>query len=294
MIESHDVSMFKFDGIGSSSGAVGSYLRDFDAARVLLDEIRRVKKEIWINLSTGTWASAFWLHHADCIWRRGHDHYFAGKGPARERWITYRDSETFKNIVQVNRLFPLSSLMLHGVIFAKDAWDLNIPNQTLHFVNDVRAAFGSGTMLQELYITPSLMSPDNWDSVAEAVMFARRMEKTLVDSHWIGGNPIKGEIYGWGAFRFKRSQGVGIATVSLTLRNPTPEAKSISLNADSVFELPVNAPRAYDMVSPYEMQRMRHLRLTAAKNTVVTLAPFEVLTFSGQEIQTESQYKKLG
>jgi len=66
----------------------------------LIREIRKKRPSIWINLSTGTWPSPFWLMHADCIWRRGHDHFFVkrdGKpeGAPREDWITYRDGQTY-------------------------------------------------------------------------------------------------------------------------------------------------------------------------------------------------------
>lgn len=74
-----------------SKGA--SFAADFAAMIHLLKEIREKNKDVWINLSTGTWPSPFWLQHADCIWRRGHDHYFAGEGPPRERWMTYRDGQ---------------------------------------------------------------------------------------------------------------------------------------------------------------------------------------------------------
>lgn len=147
-------SMFKFDGIGSMKGtSANAFAADFEAAMRLLRELRQWNADVWINLSTGTWPSPFWLLWADCIWRRGHDHYFHGDGEPRERWITYRDGMTFTNVHSVEPMFPLSSVMLHGVIYARDAWDLNKPNQGVMLANEIRTAFGAGTMLQELYIT---------------------------------------------------------------------------------------------------------------------------------------------
>ena len=69
-------------------------------------------------------------------------------------------------------LFPLNSLMLHGVIYARHANHLDSDPQD-DFRSDVRAYFGTGTQLQELYITPALLTPSNWDALAEAARWAR-------------------------------------------------------------------------------------------------------------------------
>ena len=107
--QEYGVSLFKFDGIGSLSSQRGdpSFIKDFSSMINLLAELRGLHSKLWINLSTGTWPSAFWLQHADCVWRRGHDHFFAEgeppsakevllfgrRNPPRERWITYRDAQ---------------------------------------------------------------------------------------------------------------------------------------------------------------------------------------------------------
>src|ERR1700734_4296330 len=100
------------------------------------------KPAIFINLTTGTTASPFWLFYADSIWRGGEDHDFSGVGTPRQRWITYRDAQTYKNIVQKGPLFPLNSLMLHGIVYAKQAKDLATdPNND--FADEVHSYFGS-------------------------------------------------------------------------------------------------------------------------------------------------------
>ena len=95
---------------------------DFEAAiHLIRDELRAIKPDIFINLTTGTWPSPFWLRYADSIWRGGEDHSFAGVGTKRQQWITYRDAQTYKNVVTAGPLFPLTSLMLHGLIYARHA-----------------------------------------------------------------------------------------------------------------------------------------------------------------------------
>ena len=55
---------------------------------------------MYINLTTGSWPSPFWLRYADSLWRQGGDMGFAGKGNRQQQWLTYRDQEIFRNIVR--------------------------------------------------------------------------------------------------------------------------------------------------------------------------------------------------
>ena len=105
----------------------------------------------------GTYPSPFWLRYADSIWRGGEDHDFAGIGTSRQRWITYRDADTYEHVVRAGALFPLNSLMLHGMIYARaGAQSDDRSGQRLHVGGP--SYFGTGTQLQEMYITPSLLS----------------------------------------------------------------------------------------------------------------------------------------
>mmetsp|Transcript_112652 Transcript_112652/g.224029 ORF Transcript_112652/g.224029 Transcript_112652/m.224029 type:complete len:863 (+) Transcript_112652:33-2621(+) len=283
--------LFKLDGIGNPSGFEQTLPEDFDAAVKLIAELRRLSREIFINLSTGTWPSPFWLMSSDTVWRRGHDHYFAGEGPARERWITYRDAMVYQHVVSVSPLFPLNSLMIHGVVFAKDAWDLTKPEgagdglSELPFRHEVRAAFGSGTMLQELYLTPSLLSREHWDDLAEAANWGRSRSKTLADVHWVGGDPEKGEAYGWAAWRDGAVHNDSASAV-LTLRNPTSIVQTISLDARDIFGLPVHAGyTTLQLNSPFGDQRPRFLRMKPGYSTRVRLKPFALVVFDTQAPQ---------
>ena len=121
MIRRYGVNQFKFDGTGNAASAFpGSVFdSDFDAAIALIDELRAEKPDLFVNLTTGTYPSPFWLRYADSIWRGGDDHEFAGVGSMRQQWITYRDADTYAGVVKSGPLYPLNSLMLHGMIYAK-------------------------------------------------------------------------------------------------------------------------------------------------------------------------------
>lgn len=270
VVRQYGINQFKFDGIGQNTGAGGGGAqRDFDAMLRLIAELRSLKPDIYINQTTGTWPSPFWLLFADSIWRGGEDHLFIdGKEAERERWISYKDNDVYDRIVARSELFPLNSLMLHGVIYAKSAHGLNYDTNNI-LRSEIRDFFGCGTQLQELYITPALMSSQNWDDLAEAAKWARANAETLVDTHWIGGVPAERSVYGWASWSPKK----GI----LTLRNPSARTAAIRIDPAKAFELPDGAPRSYTVSSPFKDQQCKVATLTAGTEAVFSLQPFEVL-----------------
>jgi hypothetical protein len=275
MIDQYNVNQFKFDGTGNADSVFpgSAFDSDFDAAIHLIERLRKEKPAIFINLTTGTTASPFWLFYADSIWRGGEDHDFSGVGTPRQRWITYRDAQTYKNIVRQGPLFPLNSLMLHGIVYAKQAKDLtNDPGND--FADEVHSYFGTGTQLQEMYITPSLLSATNWDTLAEAARWSRSHADTLKDVHWIGGDPDQLQIYGWAAWSPR--EGV------ITLRNPSNSAQEFSVDVAKVFELQQTDPAVYKVHSVWQHDKNSVQKFAPEmrkdQRFLIHLAPFEVIT----------------
>ena len=272
MIHKYGVNQFKFDGTGNVDSVFpGSrFDSDFTAAIHLIGELREAKPDIFINLTTGTWPSPFWVLYADSIWRGGEDDSTAGVGSYRERWITYRDAQTYERVVQGGPLYPLNSLMLHGLIFAQFHKSLKQDPEN-DFRNEVRSYFGSGTQLQEMYITPALLSQQNWDDLAEAARWSRKNSEVLKDMHWVGGNPEWLEVYGWASWTPEK----GI----LVLRNPSNSEQTISIRLQDAFELPHDAAQVYAAQSPWKEDAGRPaIGLDARVVHAFHLAPFEVLT----------------
>jgi hypothetical protein len=272
MITKYGVNQFKFDGTGNAGTVFPGSLfdSDFSAAIHLIERLRQQEPGIFINLTTGTWPSPFWLRYADSIWRGGNDHSFDGVGSWRQKWITYRDEQTYKNIVQGGPLYPLNSLMLHGIIYAQKAKNLDTDPGN-DFRDEVRSYFGTGTQLQEMYVTPGLLSQKNWDDLAEAARWSRANEQVLKDMHWIGGDPAKLEVYGWAAWMPEK----GI----VTLRNPSDKPQEFSLDVAKAFELPPGAAQKYRAHSPWvEDKAAAAIELRAGTPHRFTLEPFEVVT----------------
>jgi len=271
LLKNYGINQFKLDGTGSPDKVTpgSAFDSDFAAAIALVGDLRAVKTDLFINLTTGTWPSPFWLRTADSIWRGGEDHEFAGVGSNRQRWITYRDSDTYGGIVRLGPLYPLNSLMLHGMIYARSARGLNVDPYG-DFTSEVRSYFASGTGLQEMYISPDLLTERNWDDLAAAARWARAHAQTLRDSHWIGGDPARLQVYGWASW----SPGQAI----VTLRNPSDQPQDFALDIGAALELPAQEQRTWSAVPAYEKATAPR-PLTAGHAATVHLAPFQVLVW---------------
>ena len=274
MVRRYGVNQFKIDGTGNVANAIpgSEFDSDFDAAITLIGDLRREKPDLYVNLTTGTFPSPFWLRYADSIWRGGEDHSFAGVGTDRQQWITYRDGDTFRGVVSRGPLFPLNALMLHGLIYAKQAKRLDT-DPGHDFTSEIRAYFGTGTQLQEMYVTPSLLTQQNWDVLAEAAKWSRQNADVLSDTHWLGGDPRQLQVYGHAAWSPRR----GI----LSLRNPSDKPQSIAIDVARAFELPAGAPESYAARSPWREGAGRPaITLTAGREHRFDLPPFAVVTLN--------------
>ena len=255
MIRENGINHFKFDGTsGEAEPAEGSkFGSDFEAIIALINELRNEKPDIYINLTTGTWASPFWFGIADSIWRGNWDHDFCGEGSERNQWITFRDAMIYNKGA---RGLKTTS----GDDLAKEIW----------------SGFGLGTQMQELYITPSMLTQAEWDTLAAAAKWARENAETMVDSHWVGGDPADLAVYGFASWSPKK----GI----LTLRNPNATEQSFSFDAAAVFELPVGAASVYKLSSP-KGDKLPAETIEAGKPVTIKLAPFEVLVLEATPVK---------
>ena len=134
----------------------------------------------------------------------------------------------------------------------------------------MRSYFASGTGLQEMYISPDLLTEHNWDDLADAAKWARANAVTLRDNHWIGGDPARLQVYGWAAW----SPGRAI----ITLRNPSDRPQDFGLDIGTALELPPQASRSWSATPVYEKTSVPRA-LTAGGLATVHLAPFQVLVW---------------
>jgi len=266
------VNAFKWDKAGE--GVSPHFMALLDVAR----NLRKENPDVFINVTVGTWPSPFWLNHVDSTWRNGSaDVGWAGKGDDREKWLTFRDGYCRHYFAELSPLYPLNAVMHHGIVHGRAFQGDQVGKSGANLKNEARSYFANGTSLQELYITPSMMTPEAWDCVAEAAKWAHTNADVLVDAHWVGGDPLKLEAYGYAAWNPRKG--------TLMIRNPDDQPQSITLDAATVFELPADAPRNFVLRSPYKDQRIQALPFSAATKQTITLDPFEVLVFDAEPMR---------
>jgi hypothetical protein len=272
-IQQNGASYFKFDGIGAANGLnANKFEKDIDALFRLTGELRAASPDLFINMTVGTWPSPFFLWYSNSIWRGSDDVNYMGEGTKRQQWSTYRDAMTYGNIVSKAPLYPLNSLMLHGICIAEHGNPNEMDHNTEDIRNEIHSYFGCGTGIQELYISWSLLNADVWDILAESILWSKAHKDILADTHWIGGDPAKGEVYGWAAW----NNNVG----TITLRNPSDKVATFSIDISKAFELPDHAATSYILQSPWKADVSKpKSEAVAGKMLTFSLKPFEVLTF---------------
>ncbi len=247
MIDLYDFRFFKFDGISAQASAIGpdEGTRGEENAEAIISierAVRQKRPDIFLNTTVGTWASPFWFHFTDAVWRQEGDYGEAGdQGTDRERWITYRDRLVYQNFIQRSPVCPINTLMTHGFILSR--WGAVSKSMDYDgIVREMRCAFACGSGMVELYNDYKLMDEikDNqgnagalWKDLAECIKWQQEQGDVLPDAHWVGGNPWDGKkanVYGWGAWNGKKSV--------LTLRNPSASAQSFTTTLREALEIP--------------------------------------------------------
>jgi len=275
-IKDYGISMFKFDGVGAGNGASGAsitYQSDIEALLKLITGLRQEKPDLYLSLTVGTWPSVYWLKYGDAIWRAGEDTGLGGEGPKRQQWITYKDGQAFENIVKRAPLFPLNSIMYHGICIADNGLPGTLEMDNKNISDEVWAFFGTGTSLQELYVNPHKLNTADWDCLRDAVNWSKANVKALDDTHWVGGDPLKGEVYGYAGWA--DNKGV------LTLRNPTSHPKTFVVNVKKALDIPNGYSSNYGF---YNARDKQHKQLYRGEGFIVKLAPFELKVMDAKQL----------
>ncbi|HJN14846.1 MAG TPA: hypothetical protein QGH10_05120 [Armatimonadota bacterium] len=225
----HDFNTFACSADGHGHLPDGTYGRDanVDAELAMFAFLDEVNPGIYINPSSGMWLSPWWLMHVDTVWMR----YCADFGwdktvpafEARDQAMTYRDSNLWRNLHGDRVQFPVSAIMTIGIIDGK-LLRLGGEGEPLdRWANNVVVNMGRGSMLQELYITPDLLSDGQWDVLAAALKWQRRFLKQTASGRMLPADPRWGDVYGWvhanedGGFVCLRNPGIVARTVEVAL-----------------------------------------------------------------------------
>lgn len=242
MIDNYDFRFFKLDGISAQFSSVGpdaGYTGEENAEGIIniLSEVRKLRPDMFFNTTVGTWASPFWFHYTDAVWRQEADWSTIGnQGDDRERWITYRDRLVYQNFVKDSPLCPINTLMTHGMILTSKG-DVSKTMDYDGIVRELRCAFACGSGMVELYCDAALLNSINggalWGDIAECIKWQENNAEVLPDVHWVGGNPwdgSKANVYGWASWNGEKA--------TLALRNPSTSQQTFTFTLRESLEIP--------------------------------------------------------
>ena len=231
------VAYFKWDGIQFSCSEpdhghpVGIYSRRavLDSLIDLCQAVRRQNRNVFLNITSGTWLSPWWLQYADQIWMQGSDYGYANVPSIsrRDAAITYRDYVLYDDFSKIGAWFPVSNLMTHGIIKG-NLQKLGGEREPLDkFTDNALLYFARGVSMWELYISPDLLNKDEWRAIVKSVLWAKDRFNLLKNTVMVGGNPGERKPYGYLHARGERA--------ILAARNPyiLPDTLWVTLDAAS-------------------------------------------------------------
>lgn len=290
MVNEYDFCFFKLDGIsaqfssvGPDSGATGE--ENAEGIIDILSAVRRIRPDMFFNTTVGTWASPFWFHYTDAVWRQEGDHGTIGnQGDDRERWITYRDRLVYQNFVQNSPICPINTLMTHGVILTEYG-DVSKSMDYDGIVRELRCAFACGSGMVELYCDSKLLNNINggalWSDIADCIKWQERNADVLPDIHWVGGNPWDGSranVYGWASWNGDKA--------TLALRNPAASTQTYTFTLREALDIPAYVADRIEFVKSFDSQSSlpglaEGQKLGLDDQITVTLPASSVFVFDG-------------
>ena len=294
LVNNHDVRFFKFDGISTISNATGpDGEEDAEGIINIEREARKIKEDLFINTSVGTWASPFWYRFTDATWRQDGDYGEIGNGSTdREKWITYRDRLVYQNYVQNSPLCPINTLMTHGVIVTTYG-DVATNFDYAGVLREIRCAFACGSGMVELYCDKDKLNSINggalWGDIADCIKWQKENADVLPDVHWVGGNPWDGSqnnVYGWASWNGQKA--------TLALRNPSTSQKTFTFTLREVLDIPSYFTTSITLTKAFAKDAdLSGLTTGEAidldKQITVTLAASSVYVYNGKHGSTEPE-----
>lgn len=292
LVQNYDTRYFKFDGISQqyphpvgpdeNTAGIENCEGIIRAERYVREN---VKEDIFFNTTVGTWASPFWFHFTDAVWRGQDDWNKAGTNPNdREAWITYRDKLVYEWFVTESPMCPINSMMTHGVIISTHGGNRSSNRDYKNALNELRCAFACGSGMVELYCDYELLNSINngalWKDMADCLKWQREQADVLPDAHWVGGNPWDGSqhnIYGWASWNGTKA--------TLALRNGDTKQKTYTFTLRQALDIPEGVNTTITLSKAFDQADLKGLEMGVAldidREYTVTLPASSVYVFNG-------------
>ena len=228
-VEKDGVRFYKWDGIQFSCSEpdhghkIGIYSQKavMDTVAALCRAVRAHHPDVYLNITSGTWLSPWWLKWANQIWMQSSDYGYSDVPSIsrRDAAITYRDLSLYKDFTTENLWFPISNMMTHGIIKG-NLQKLGGQKEPLDkFTDNALLYFARGVSMWELYISPDLLTDGEWQALAKSIDWAKDRFPILKHTEMVGGDPGQKEAYAY--VHFSGDRGI------IAARNPYIEPKKL-------------------------------------------------------------------
>jgi hypothetical protein len=266
----HDFNSFSCDaqGHGHLPRSDYGFEANVDAYIEMLKLLKQLNPKIFLNCTGGMWLSPWWLMYCDTVWRGASDTGYETSHPfvdQRVQAISYVDGVLYDNCVKYRYQFPVSALMVHGIVYGQ-LHMLGGRHEPLESWTDNAVwSMCLGLMMKELYITPSLLTDAHWDVLGKSLRWAEANQDVLVETQMILGNPHLGEVTGY-------KHAVGDRSI-VFVRNPSLRPQKAAID----FAPPEGdaTRRLVEIVYPYRKLLARDA--DPARAIEIALAPNEML-----------------
>jgi hypothetical protein len=246
-VENDGAGYYKWDGIQfSCSEPDHGHPIDLYSRRAVLQSVidlcqsvREKNPDIFLNITSGTWLSPWWVKYANQIWMQGYDYGYADVPSIsrRDAAITYRDFVLFEDFHKNDFWFPIANLMTHGIIKG-NLQKLGGEEEPLDkFTDNALLYFARGVSMWELYISPDLLTDAEWNALGQSIQWAKDRFPILSHTEMIGGDP--GEKSAYGYVHYSGNRGIVAA------RNPFVEPQTLAVELSPAQGLD---PRAASLV----------------------------------------------
>jgi hypothetical protein len=250
-------------GHGHATGPGGA-IQQMDALIQVFAAWRKANPKLVIGYTSGSNPSPFWLQHCDYVWRGGADDAHAGVGDPFDRYHTFVDG-----CLQLHRAteMPISGFVTFDMVqgrtgsssreaFERGAWWLAARTSLHH----------------DWYVEAGDLTAQQWTLLARAAKWAKMHETVFRFGRMIGGDPRRGEVYGFAAF----DAGAG----TLALRNPSDQQRQFESQLANLLDLSGRERRrTYQLRGVFGATKPLEGRRAATETLRIELPAFGIAVF---------------
>lgn len=228
----------------------------------IFKKLHEINPDIFLAITNGAYLSPWWMQYVDVVWLINAGD--AASGNSRTQELVYRDGIYYQIWEQENTKFPMNSIFNHE----PKKTSTGEPEQTFRDYLFMNLSRGTGFI--ELYIKTQKLSTSDWDVMAEGLKWAHRMFPAFRHVRMHGGDPRKGDIYGYTAWDKKRGY--------ISFHNPSDAPQEYVFVLDRKHGVPEDLKRRLRCSSPLSSDVSRFpVQVRYGDEIRLTLQPQEIV-----------------